>query len=134
MIELRESLAPLLPPGTLRTLDRDLGRWFMLLIQKRMRTGTVRADVVALATQVAQALDETPEGASLRASLPTLRRAAGLCPRCGQPFAGLGIACPACLSQQVPPIATVATTKSPPEPSTSIDDDDPDPFLEPDLD
>jgi hypothetical protein len=58
----------------------------------------MRADVAVLAARVALSLDDTPEGASLRASLPTLRRAAGLCARCGQPYTGIAEACPICQS------------------------------------
>jgi predicted amidophosphoribosyltransferase len=47
---------------------------------------------------VAVSLYQTPEGASLRASLPTLRRAAGLCARCARPYKGIADACPACLT------------------------------------
>lgn len=98
VVELRDELRQLLPVDALRALDRDLARWFLLLISRRLRAGTVRADVAALAARVAESLNDTPEGASLRASLPTLRRAAGLCARCGQPYVGVADACPACLS------------------------------------
>jgi len=108
VIELREGLGPLLDAEPLRALDRDLGRWFLLLIGRRLRTGTVRTDVAELAGRVAERFDDTPEGASLRASLPTLRRAAGLCPRCAQPYRGVEDACPVCLASQAvaPPEAT----------------------------
>ena len=99
VIELRESLKPILKGDPLRDLDRDLARWFMNLIQKRLRAGTVGVDVAVLAARVAGVLDETAEGASLRASLPTLRRAASLCPRCAQPYGGIADACPACVTQ-----------------------------------
>jgi hypothetical protein len=98
VIELREGLKPLLDAPALRALDGDLAKWFITLIQRRLRAGTVRADVAALAARVAACLDDTPEGASLRASLPTLRRAAALCPRCAQPYVGTADACPTCLS------------------------------------
>jgi hypothetical protein len=103
VIELRDEAAGLLEAEASRSLDRDLARWFLALIQRRLRSGTVRADVAVLAGRVARSLDATPEGASLRASLPTLRRAAGLCPRCAQPYTGLAEACPACLSGQTTP-------------------------------
>jgi hypothetical protein len=108
VIELRDLLKPLLPHDAIRTLDRDLAKWFMALIQRRMRTGKVRADVAVLAGKVASSLDDTPEGASLRASLPTLRRAAGLCPRCAQPYTGIEDACPLCLAGTSLPPPTVA--------------------------
>lgn len=102
VIELRESLRPLIADDALHALDRDLAKWFMQLIHRRLRAGTARADVVALATRVADNLGETLEGASLRASLPTLRRAAGLCSRCGQPYNGIAEACPRCLGVSTP--------------------------------
>ena len=98
VIELRDELKPLIEAEALRTLDRDLAKWFLLLIHRRLRSGTVGPDVAVLAGRVAGSLDQTPEGASLRASLPTLRRAAGLCARCAQPYTGIADACPACLA------------------------------------
>lgn len=97
VLELRDGLQPLLSDDDSRSLDHDLIRWLMGLIQKRLRTGTIRVDVVELAAKAAERFDHTPEGASLRAALPTLRRSAGLCARCGQPYKGLADACPDCL-------------------------------------
>ncbi len=83
----------------------------MAMIQKRLRGGAMRPDVAILAARVAESLDATPEGASLRAALPTLRRSAGLCARCGEPYTGLADACPKCLATAMlsplgaPPIA-----------------------------
>lgn len=96
VIELRDALTQHLRGDPLRDLDRRLAQWLMTLIQKRMRTGTVRGDVVTLATKVAGSFGDTPEGASLHASLPTLRRSVGLCPRCARPYVGLANACPEC--------------------------------------
>lgn len=97
-LELRDAMVPLLEAGALRSLDQELVRWLMGLIQKRLRAGTMRVDVAELAALVAERFDYTVEGASLRASLPTLRRSAGLCARCGQPYTGIADACPTCLS------------------------------------
>ena len=103
VLEHREALAPLLEPEERVELDRGLARWFMALIQKRLRPGVMTLDLAVLASRVASAFDSTPEGASLRAALPTLRRSVGLCARCGQPYTGLADACPACLgTAQVP--------------------------------
>jgi hypothetical protein len=98
VLEIRETLVAVLEPEHRDPLDRSLARWFMALIQKRLRQGAISPEVVVLATQVAAALDTTPEGASLRAALPTLRRSVGLCPRCGKHYAGLADACPACVT------------------------------------
>jgi hypothetical protein len=97
VLEIRENLAAVLDPEQLAPLDRPLARWFLDLIQKRLRQGAISVDVVVLATRVAAALDTTVEGASLRAALPTLRRSVGLCARCGNPYTGIADACPACL-------------------------------------
>lgn len=97
-LELRDALVAMLDAEALRTLDQELVRWSMGLIQKRLRSGTMRVDVAELAAMVAERFDHTVEGASLRASLPTLRRSAGLCARCGKPYTGIADACPTCLS------------------------------------
>ena len=59
----------------------------------------MRADVAELAEAIVEAFPATNEGASLRASLPTLRRSAGLCPRCAEPYAGEDDACAECLGK-----------------------------------
>jgi hypothetical protein len=96
VLDLRDEIAPLLVDSDRRALDRETVAWLMLLLQKRLRAGTVRSDVADLAARTADRFGATPEGASLRASLPTLRRAAGLCPRCGKTYAGLEDACANC--------------------------------------
>ena len=53
--------------------------------------------MVQLAARFAESFAATVEGASVRASLPTLRRSVGLCPRCAQPYIGVADACPNCL-------------------------------------
>lgn len=108
VLEFRDALVPLVKHETLRTFDRELAKWFMGLIHKRLRSGTIRPDVALLAARVAQSLDETPEGASLRAALPTLRRSAGLCARCAQPYTGIADACPNCLGGATPPVPRTA--------------------------
>ena len=67
-------------------IEQDLARWFMGVIQRRLLTGKIQPEVVELATRVSSTFDTTREGASLRASLPTLRRSVGLCPRSPNPI------------------------------------------------
>jgi hypothetical protein len=100
---LRDELAPLLRQEARAELDRDVLRWLMGLIQKRMRAGAIRPDVVRLASRVSESFAATPEGASLRASLPTLRRSAGLCAECGEPYSGIEDACPKCTGEPEAP-------------------------------
>lgn len=97
VFELHDEIAGLLDHEAKDTWDKDLVRWFMIVIQKRLRSGTVGPDVATIAAKVAERFDTTSEGASLRAALPTLRRSAGLCARCGEPYKGLADACPKCL-------------------------------------
>jgi hypothetical protein len=103
VITLRDELAEHLAAEALADLDREVVRWLIKLIQRRMRAGTVRSDVVQLAGRVADRFGATVEGASLRASLPTLRRSAGLCPVCGEPYTGLEDRCPRCHAAVPPP-------------------------------
>lgn len=97
VLQIREMLSALLAADFLRELDEGLAKWLMSVIMKRLRTGSVGPDVAELATQVADRFATTKEGASLRVSLPTLRRSAGLCARCARPYRGIADACPLCL-------------------------------------
>ncbi len=103
VIHQRDQLAKLLADDLIVELDRTLVRWFLSLIMSRLRGGRIAPDVAGLAARVADRFGGTVEGASLRASLPTLRRSAGLCPRCAAPYKGTADACPECLK---PAIAT----------------------------
>ena len=96
-LSLRNELAPLLDFAEREALDREILSWLMSVLMRRMRTGTVRADVALLAARVANSFPHRPEGASIRASLPTLRRSAGLCAFCAEPYHGEEDACPKCL-------------------------------------
>lgn len=106
VVEFRDQLTQHMRGEPLKELDRELVRWLIGIVQRRMRTGTVRSDVAQLAARVADSFGDTVEGASLRAALPTIRRSAGLCPRCAQPYRGLGEACPACLGAAPKQVAT----------------------------
>jgi hypothetical protein len=97
VLELHQVLIPLLEAEARSSLEADLSKWFLKLIHNRLRTGRIQTDLAVLAGRVAEVFSHTVEGASLRASLPTLRRSAGLCPRCAQPYTGLADACPLCL-------------------------------------
>ncbi len=98
VLESYQMLAGSLAGDARSALDRDLAKWFLALIHRRLRTTKIQPEVVVLASRFAEAFASTVEGASVRAALPTLRRSVGLCPRCGSPYAGIGDACPKCLA------------------------------------
>ena len=113
VIGIRDELVALLPPADREAVDREVLPWLMALLMRRMRAGTVRGDVAVLAEKVATSFAHRPEGASLRASLPILRRSSGLCPRCSEPFTGVEDACPKCLAE-IPRIAELPESTAPP--------------------
>jgi hypothetical protein len=117
VLELYRAAGPLLESERRGDLERDLAGWFLDVIRRRLRVGRIQVNVVHLATQVADTFAATAEGASLRASLATLRRSVGLCPRCGQPYTGTAAACPKCL----------AGPSAPPPPEPEMPDDIADP-------
>jgi hypothetical protein len=98
VLELYQVVARGLQTEARASLERDLAKWCLNLVQRRLRTGKIQADVVLLATRVAETFGATVEGASMRAALPTLRRSVGLCPRCAQPYTGTAESCPKCLT------------------------------------
>jgi hypothetical protein len=116
VIELYHGIVPSLNPDRREELARDLAKWFLELIHRRLRTGKIQAEVVLLATQVAETFGATVEGASMRAALPTLRRSVGLCPRCAQPYRGIADACPQCTAGVLGAVTTLPS-EQPPEPS-----------------
>ncbi len=101
-------------------IERDLARWFLDLIHRRLRIGKIQPEVVGLAARAAEVFGATVEGASLRASLPVLRRSVGLCPRCARPYVGPEAACPHCLAG-VPPDAVLPPASTVPAPHAEPD-------------
>ncbi len=104
VLEIHAGLVPVLSAEALAEIETQIVKWFLALIMRRLRGGTVRPDVAELAAKVSERFPRSVEGASLRASLATLRRSAGLCPRCARPYRGVAEACPLCLAAA--PVAT----------------------------
>lgn len=103
VLELYEGVPPVLDDPARRDLDSELAGWFLAVVHRRLRSGLLQIEVVTLVERVSATFGHTKEGASLRAALPTLRRGAGLCARCGKPYTGLADACPECLGGAAPP-------------------------------
>src|SRR5262249_28545809 len=82
VLELYQSIAPALESEPRTALQSEIAEWFLTVIYRRLRTGKIQVEVVELAGQFTETFAATTQGASVRAALPTLRRSAGLCPRC----------------------------------------------------
>jgi len=98
-VEIRDALTEHLRGDRLADLDRDLVRWLVGEIKKKVRSGPIKPEVATLASRVADSFADTPEGAALKGSIPNLRRSAGLCPRCARSYRGADAACPRCLGR-----------------------------------
>ena len=124
-LESRDQLVTLLGAEDLKAVDRNLIAWLMKLIQRRLRIIPISADLTVLVAQVADRFAATPEGASLRAALPTLRRSAGFCPRCAAPYLGVDEACPKCLDRagSLPSPAPTLTVVAPEDDLDALMDD-----------
>ena len=97
VLDLYDALVGDLAPADKTALQAEVAPWFLNLIYRRLRTGRIQTEVVELAARFATSFAVTAQGASVYAALPTLRRSAGLCPRCAQPYTGVANACPQCL-------------------------------------
>lgn len=97
VVELRDALTEHLRGERLTDLDKQLIGWLIREIKQKIVAGPIKPEVASLASRVADSFADTPEGASLKTSLPNIRRRAGLCPRCARPFRGPADACPRCL-------------------------------------
>jgi hypothetical protein len=103
VVELRDALTEHLRGDRLTDFDQKLVRWLVGEIKSKVRAGAIKPELATLATRVADSFADTPEGASLKASIPNIRRSAGLCPRCARPFRGPEAACPRCLGSGANP-------------------------------
>lgn len=103
LLELHEDRPEVFDDQARRELDQELANWFLAYVHRRLRSGGLQHDLVALVDRASEAFAHTKDGASLRASLPTLRRGVGLCARCGKPYNGFSEACPECMGRPEPP-------------------------------
>jgi hypothetical protein len=103
VIACRDALTHHLRGDALHALDARVVRWLTDTIRDRARSGQATPELAALAARAADSFGDTPEGASLLAELPVLRRRAGLCGSCGAPYRGPDSVCPACQAGPNPP-------------------------------
>ena len=102
MLNTRDRLSGYLNGTELYQVDRRVAHWMATHLREALAGGRAR-EVIHLAERVVDAFgDTTNEGAQVRTALPTLRRSAGLCPDCGQPYDVSLVRCPACEAKRAP--------------------------------
>jgi hypothetical protein len=99
-ISCRDALTLHLRGNSLKNLDRRVVSWLSNYIHARIGSGAVTPSVAALTERAADSFGDTPAGAILKATLPDLRRRAGLCPTCARPYRGNGESCRDCRASQ----------------------------------
>jgi hypothetical protein len=116
VLDLRDRLCEYLEGQDQTDLDRQVGRWAVLFLREALAGGRA-ADVIDIAERVAETFgDSSSEGAHLRTALPMLRRGAGRCPECGQPYDVTLVRCAACTTKREQRRASAAPA-APPEPA-----------------
>ncbi len=111
MLNARDRLSAYLDGTQLHQVDRRVAHWMATLLRAALVQGRAK-EVIGLAERVADAFGSTtPEGAQVRSSLPTLRRSAGLCPDCSQPYDVSLVRCPACEAKRAPKKPAPATVR-----------------------
>lgn len=102
-LAIRDELKTVVDAADFAAVDSQLIEWLMREIQRKLRKSSINGDLVDQIASIVDRFGATPQGASLQAALPTLRRSVGLCGRCGLPYRGLDAACPRCLNQPEKP-------------------------------
>ncbi len=98
VFELRDALTRHLRGESLHNLDRELAFWLLDLVQRRIRSEAVDAELAGWVARGLDSLGMMPEADPLRQALPELRRRAGLCLECGRPRHGADVRCARCRS------------------------------------
>jgi len=102
VMDVRDTLTLHLRGEALHDLDRQLVRWLVHQVQRRLRESAPLPDLLALTTRVHETFADTTEGAGLAELLVKLRKASGLCIHCGRVSSAKSEVCPTCRSQDVP--------------------------------
>jgi hypothetical protein len=98
VIDLRDALTQHLRGEPLHDLDREIALWLLKLVERRVKAGTVDAELAGWVARSLDSLGDMPEVEPLRAALPALRRRAGLCLKCGRPVRPEEVTCRDCRS------------------------------------
>lgn len=115
VIDLRDALTQHLRGDALHRLDAEVARWIQTLVERRVRDGSVDAEVADGVARAVDSLGDMPEIELLRTALPGLRRRAGLCYKCGRPASGQDATCIDCWRAA----STARPAENPPRPRSS---------------
>ncbi|WP_422926347.1 hypothetical protein [Singulisphaera sp. PoT] len=111
VLDTRDTLTLHLRGDALHDLDRQLTRWVIGHLQRKVRESTPVIELLDLTTRATETFPDTNEATALAELLAKLRKAAGRCIRCGRVNSNKNDVCPACRSQEVP-LNSASTTHS----------------------
>ncbi len=100
VFELRDQITQHVRGEALHAIDVQLAIWMLKLVEQRVQADRVNSELAGWVAPRLNSFGSMPEADPLRAALPSIRRRAGLCQRCGKPVAGGE---PVCLECQASP-------------------------------
>jgi hypothetical protein len=101
VFDLRDALTRHLHGEVLHNLDRDLAFWLLELVQRRIQSNAVDAELAGWVALALDSLGAMTEADPLRQVLPELRRRSALCLECGRPRHGANLRCALCRSVSI---------------------------------
>jgi hypothetical protein len=110
--EIRDAFTRYLRGDALHALDCELALWLLNLVERRVQSATVDAEVAGWVARALDSLGDMPEAAPLRVALPALRRSAGLCQKCGRRVGGQEPLCTDCRNRVAPAVADPSPRRS----------------------
>lgn len=96
VLDVRDRLVGLLEISERQDLDREIARWSIGYLREALHEGRARELIDLIERMVATFGESTTEGMELKNALPILRRSAGRCPDCGEPYDISLERCPDC--------------------------------------
>lgn len=113
VLDLRDRLSKLLDETVAADLDRQVARWCTVHLRESLADGRA-SDTIETVERVVRTFGDTINDViQLRAALPMLRRGAGRCPDCGEPYDVRLARCVECAAKR-PPVKLVPTSPNKP--------------------
>ncbi len=96
VLDVRDRLVSLLSVDERQDLDREIAQWSIAYLRDALHEGRARELIDVIERMVETFGESTAEGMELKNALPILRRSAGRCPDCGEPYDISLERCPDC--------------------------------------